>query len=175
MGMQSKLWSINALANELNIDRRTLAKKLETLPPAKEKILPTRTEKQWLLKDVIRHLDQTPAQSRGKEKRYVFTEKELASYGDEIIKHFVTHVLLPKTLDSSTFLNITVNGVAEDLSISKEDALTAFKYASLGLVYAISEGFEDDKLSFEFNEKGFLAELAALGNKGFFRKYFHTP
>jgi len=37
MAMQSKLWSISGLATELEMDRRTLAKRLEYLAPAEEK------------------------------------------------------------------------------------------------------------------------------------------
>ncbi len=36
MALQRQLWSINALSVELGIDRRTLAKRLQDLPPAQE-------------------------------------------------------------------------------------------------------------------------------------------
>ena len=55
MAMQKKLWSINGLANELEIDRRTLAKRLEGLPPATVKKMGNRTEKRWRLANVLEH------------------------------------------------------------------------------------------------------------------------
>jgi hypothetical protein len=56
MAMQSKLWTINALSVELGIDRRTLAKRLEHLPPVKVLQVGRRTEKRWRLADVLAHL-----------------------------------------------------------------------------------------------------------------------
>ena len=57
MAMTRKLWSINALATELDIDRRTLAKRLTGLPPATEKKVGSRIEKRWHLADVLEHFN----------------------------------------------------------------------------------------------------------------------
>ena len=57
MAMQSQLWSLSALATELQTDRRTLAKRLETLPPAEEKKTDKRTNKLWRMSDVVEHLE----------------------------------------------------------------------------------------------------------------------
>jgi hypothetical protein len=52
MAMQRQLWSINALSTELGTDRRTLAKRLDGLRPAKK------DPKLYLLRDVLLHLRQ---------------------------------------------------------------------------------------------------------------------
>lgn len=57
MSMQQKLWSINALSTELNMDRRTLAKKLASLPPAESKKVGEHWQKKWKLSDVVAHLN----------------------------------------------------------------------------------------------------------------------
>ena len=49
MGMQPTLWSVNALATELEIDRRTVAKRLRDVPPAGEKA----GHPVWLLADAL--------------------------------------------------------------------------------------------------------------------------
>lgn len=57
MAMQRKLWSINGLAAELDIDRRTMAKRLEGMTPATTKQVGSRTEKRWHLADVLSHFN----------------------------------------------------------------------------------------------------------------------
>lgn len=54
--MTPKHWSVNALATELGIDRRSLARRLEGLAPAVEKTVGKRTERGYLLRDVFHHL-----------------------------------------------------------------------------------------------------------------------
>jgi hypothetical protein len=54
--MISKNWSLNALATELAIDRRSLARRLEGLEPASETTKGTRVERLYKLRDVIAHL-----------------------------------------------------------------------------------------------------------------------
>jgi len=56
MGMQRQLWSLNALSNELGMDRRTLAKRLQSLPPSETKEYDNRTEKLWHMADVVEHM-----------------------------------------------------------------------------------------------------------------------
>ncbi len=65
MAMQSKLWSISGLATELEMDRRTLAKRLEYLAPAEEKKTDKRIQKLWRMSDVVDHLE-TPKSESGK-------------------------------------------------------------------------------------------------------------
>ena len=85
--MQKKLWSINALSNELGHDRRSLSKWLEGLPP--EKV--DGRVKYYLLSDVLEHLGRdgklreekrTTSQSPGEYN-------PIRSMVEEGVKHFV--------------------------------------------------------------------------------------
>lgn len=58
--MTPQLWTVNALSNELGIDRRTLAKRLADLEPDKETKSGRGIDKSWRLARVIAHL-QGPA------------------------------------------------------------------------------------------------------------------
>ena len=71
MAMQRKLWSINALAAELDVDRRTLSRDLQDLEPAQVKRIGSRVEKRWLMADVLEHMDlgREPSRRRGRGGR----------------------------------------------------------------------------------------------------------
>ncbi len=56
MAMQRRTWSINALSAELGLDRRTLSKRLQGLPPVETKKAGNRVEKRWHLADVVGHM-----------------------------------------------------------------------------------------------------------------------
>jgi hypothetical protein len=58
--MQSKLWTLNALAVELGHDRRTLARKLEGLAPDDETAHGGRVTRRWRLRRVVEHLYAAP-------------------------------------------------------------------------------------------------------------------
>jgi hypothetical protein len=68
MGMQRQLWSLNALSNELGMDRRTLAKRLQSLPPLETKEYDKRTEKLWHMADVVEHLQRQKTKPGDKQK-----------------------------------------------------------------------------------------------------------
>ena len=54
--MISKTWSISALAVELDLDRRALARRLDGLKPHSEKTVGKRTERLYKLAAVVSHL-----------------------------------------------------------------------------------------------------------------------
>jgi len=54
--MQSRLWTLNALAVELGRDRRSLARSLEGLEPDESRQVGARTERKYRLVRVIEHL-----------------------------------------------------------------------------------------------------------------------
>ena len=82
--MQKKLWSLSALSAELEINRRSLTRKLDDLPPEEQKEVSGRQEKKWKLIEVIKHLYDPPMTQEGvidyKEarRRKLLAEAELA-------------------------------------------------------------------------------------------------
>jgi phage terminase Nu1 subunit (DNA packaging protein) len=65
MAMLKGLWSLNGLAVELCIERRTLAKRLTGLAPADERRVGSRLERRWYLADVVGCLNgHTPTDTR---------------------------------------------------------------------------------------------------------------
>ena len=82
MAMQRQTWSISGLATELDMDRRTLAKRLADLPPAEVKQVGRRTEKRWRLADAIAHIQ--PYAKDGP----VNPPNSLRIYSEQAIKHF---------------------------------------------------------------------------------------
>ncbi|MCH2160100.1 MAG: hypothetical protein MK096_15125 [Oleiphilaceae bacterium] len=171
--MQKKLWSINALSNELGIDRRTLSKRLEDLTPAKEKKLSNRVEKQWYLDEVVKHLNASKKVKKLERRPYYrFSETELEEFTSETIKDFIAAEYVPKTIENGIFINMIVNGVADELGISKEKAVTAYKLACLGIIYATGDGFQDEDMCFKIGEDTMIQELGRIGNKAFAEKHF---
>lgn len=60
MRSSREYWSVSALARELRMDKRTLAKRLEGLEPARERKYANRTEREYALGDVHQHLITQP-------------------------------------------------------------------------------------------------------------------
>jgi phage terminase Nu1 subunit (DNA packaging protein) len=58
-----KHWSVNALSLELGIDRQTLTRRLKDAVPAETKQLANRTERRYLLADVVQALIDAQAES----------------------------------------------------------------------------------------------------------------
>ena len=155
MAMQQKLWSINALATELEIDRRTLAKRLEGLTPATVKKMGSRTERRWRLTAVIEHL---------KNPRI-----ELPDDGLEEFKQMIGHKLFPAILDSKGFGSIIIGSCMDELGISKIQAYRIFELVTVALTYALSEIHEDDDMTYAFPD--FVKEMGNLGIEAYLEKY----
>lgn len=85
MGMQRQLWSLNALSNELGMDRRTLAKRLQSLPPSETKEYDNRTEKLWHMADVVEHLQRQKTKPGDRQKPV----NGFRMVHEEGIKHFL--------------------------------------------------------------------------------------
>ncbi|MCC8364496.1 hypothetical protein LK996_15600 [Lysobacter sp. A6] len=66
--MAREEWSENALADELQIDRRTLGRRLEGLRPVRTKRLKSREERFYRLADVLRHLGRVASASGDTER-----------------------------------------------------------------------------------------------------------
>jgi hypothetical protein len=138
MAMQQRLWSLNALSVELCIDRRTLAKRLEGLPPVEEKKIGKRTEKRWRLNDVIEHLkNPKPIKDDALDKKI-----------QDMTKEYLSKQLYPLIADNDTFIG-TVFSNCLDEGLSREQALRQYKIASFALLSGICAITGDEDLTFE--------------------------
>jgi len=132
MAMQKKLWSINGLANELEIDRRTLAKRLEGLPAATVKKMGSRTEKRWYLADVLEHFKNPRAKP--------------AFDPVEEMKEIVGQKMFPTLLCSRAFQNILMHGTHEEMGLTKVQAMRVYQFACVALLWGFSEIHEDEDM-----------------------------
>jgi hypothetical protein len=155
MAMQRNLWSINGLAAELDIDRRTLAKRLEGLPPATVKKLGNRTEKRWHLADVLEHF---------KNPRRAEPDPV------EEMKAIVGQKMYPTLLCSRAFQNILMHGTHEEMGLSKVQAMRVYQFASLALLWAFSEIHEDEEMQFVMPDH--IKDMHAMGLDAYVEKHW---
>ena len=155
MAMQRQTWSINALSNELAMDRRTLSDRLDGLPPAETKQLKNRTEHRWYLADVLAHLE-NPNASRGIDEAMKGFNKILAKN------------LYPSIIASRSFGAIISNGLQDELGLTEAQGMRAFQLAGVALSFALSEVLEDDGLEFQLPD--FIVEMHELGIDGYLKK-----
>ena len=165
-----KLWSINALSVELGIDRRTLSKRLDNLPPAETKRLKNRTEKSWALQAVVEHLNRSnkPKSTKNEAAEIAAAERML-----ENIKLFLGDKLIPDVINHPAFCNLIINGVSEELGITKAQAVQAYRFAGLAVVVAVDKLLGE--LRYDMPEDGPYWELGTLGIEGFALKYYSEP
>jgi hypothetical protein len=130
MAMLKKFWSINALANELDLDRRTVAKRLEGLPPATEKKVGSRIEKRWHLAEVLEH----------------FKNPKPADDFVAEMKEMVGRLMYPALISSRSFQNILMHGTVEDLGLSKVQAMRCYQLACVALLWGFNEIHEDEDI-----------------------------
>jgi len=159
MAMQRQTWSINALANELQMDRRTLSDRLDGLPPAETKQLANRTEHRWHLADVLEHLE-NPNASRG-------IEEAMTGF-----KEILTKNLYPSIVASRSFGAIISNGLQDELGLTEAQGMRAFQLAGVALSFALCEVLEDDGLDFQIPD--FIVEMHELGIDGYLKKHSQT-
>jgi len=159
MAMQRQTWSINALSNELQMDRRTLSDRLDGLPPAETKQLKNRTEHRWYLADVLEHLEDPGAGG------------DLSGAMDGF-KKIITQNLYPSIVASRSFGAIIVNGLQDELGLTEAQGLRAFQLAGVSLAYALGEVLDDDGLDFQVPD--FIVEMHEFGIDGYLKKHSQT-
>jgi hypothetical protein len=140
MAMQRQLWSINALSTELGTDRRTLAKRLGGLRPAKEE------PKLYLLRDVLLHLRQYDGDLQLDDH---MTYARRAMHITVMSLAESLHEQLPKTLRK------LVPCDAKKAKALSADLLFVYSWFAFGLA---TEGFrcEDQKI---------LSDIAQIGKR----------
>jgi hypothetical protein len=131
MAMQKKTWSLSGLSTELDTDRRTLARRLQDLPPAETKRIGSRIEKRWHLADVLEHLGDAPAGRRRTGSRI---DADMVRRFNEMI----TQDLMHDVIDSTFFRGLLLNGMRQaGLDENQMDEVMGF--VILGLVYSVEE------------------------------------
>ena len=156
MAMTRKLWSINALATELGLDRRTVAKRLEGLPPATEKKVGSRIEKRWHLADVLEH----------------FKNPQAARADDFVaeLKDMVSTKMFPALISSRSFQNILMHGTHEDMGLTKVQAMRIYQFACVALLWAFSEIHEDGDMEMEYTMPDHIKEMSDMGLDAYVEK-----
>ena len=158
MAMQRKTWSINALANELELDRRTLAKRLEGLPPATEKKVGSRVEKRWHLAAVLDHFN-NPRAAR--------TDDFVAE-----LKGMVGSIMYPALISSRAFQNIILHGTNEEMGLTKTQAMRVYQFASIAVLWGLSEIHEDTDMEMEFEIPDHIKEMHDTGLDAYIQKHW---
>lgn len=78
MALQAQLWSVNGLSVEFKIDRRTVAKRIESVPPAKKDA----RGNYWRLADVagllVQSSERVPGSQADDEARKIAAEADIA-------------------------------------------------------------------------------------------------
>jgi hypothetical protein len=156
MPLQKRLWSLNALATELCIDRRTLAKRLEGLRPSEVKRIGGRTEKRWRLEEVVQHLEKPKA-------RHIDTEAW------DGFKQILGQNLFPALAISEGFMGLITGAAVHEFGLSKIEALRLYQFAVLALVRGLCEIVGDEELCFEVPPP--LTEMQELGLEEYVRRY----
>ena len=160
MAMQRKLWSINGLAAELDVDRRTLSRDLQDLPPAESKRIGSRIEKRWLMADVLEHMDlgREPSRRRGRGGRPIIDAEMVRKFNSTI-----TEDLFPVILEY--FHPLMLTGCAEDCGITEQQSKKVYGYSVIALSYAIQQALDgDEHMTFSYPEKT-MELIKQIGDK----------
>lgn len=136
--MQRKEWSLSALSVELAVDRRTLGKRLQHVPPVAIQHCGNRIEKKWLLRDVIPYVDGSAAeqQQSGEED------------AKEMLKSWCGREMYPALIDSPEFIGLLTGSLTSELGLTKAQTLKAYQLVTMAIMWALSAGFDDEHMKF---------------------------
>lgn len=140
-------WSENALATELQMDRRTLSKRLEGLRPARTKRLKNREERFYRLSDVLKHLNRNARHSDAGNPLKEWTAKQL----------------LPALL-AGDFMFGVVGYLISDLGVDKVRAVRAHLDLALIAMTAMDD-LAGEQLEYQIPE-GIFRDAAEADSKG---------
>jgi hypothetical protein len=154
MAMQAQTYSINALANELGKDRRTIARQLQGLPPAETRRVGRRQEKRWRLTDVLKHVDRHRGGKDFGGDTFDARYQELS----DLTKKFTTEALFPGVITSKPFESALLGWARSEMHYSKAQALDALCAVSLLLIHAICDTLGDQDLKFHVPPHSLVAK-----------------
>lgn len=147
--MIAREWSLNALETETSLDRRTLAKRLAHLPATSVKVIGTRIERKWRLRDILPYLDAKPSEPT----------RSIEADTHEMMKVWVGTDLFPKLIETPAFLSLLTGHLVTELGLSKGQALATYQAAVMALVYGLCEGFADDDMQFNLPDDALTRKL----------------
>ncbi len=158
MAMLRQSWSISGLSKEFQIDRRTMAKRLEGLEPAESKVVGERTENRYYLSDVLKHFNRR----RNKDE----IEDEMW----EELKRYFGKTVFPNIVNDDSFIGTLLGAVTEDMGLSKSQAIEIYKISVFAVVCGLSHSFDDDAINFEFT--GFFETAAKTDTDEFVKNHW---
>lgn len=161
--MRTQLWTINALAAQLKIDRRTLAKQLAGLPPAKTK---KRSDgsvvKYWHLADVVEWLRAAP-EARERDQR----AQEFVNW----LKVFLGSEVYPGLLER--MFPILTRGFVDEVGLTKAQALRAVEIVAVALSHALAGAEKSGALeAMEFSIPHMFLALREMGAERFIAQHW---
>jgi hypothetical protein len=154
MGMTKQTYSINALAVELGMDRRTIAKALDGLRPAEVKKIGQRIEKRWFLDEALKRIQQRQAPASEPDENRL----------DVVVKRIVGTQLYPDLINGS-FYRLLLGYAFKELHLSNEQALDLLSKVCYFVIEGMSQVFEDEEMQFSLGI-GFVADLAHATKEG---------
>jgi len=126
MGMTKKLWSINALATEFGMDRRTVAKRIEDIPyDGKDRGKP-----QWYIASVMWALAPDPPRGKSASKSNIMAD---------VIADRLNHWREISTPQAAEAGRMSLDEFAPNAALSKEAALACIR---AGMPYRVPGDFE---------------------------------
>lgn len=129
---------MGALATEFQWDRRTMAKRLEGLEPAKVKEISNRTEKSYYMSDVLNHLNRARSPKEAK-----------AEYREDIKRYLGDNVFLGIT-NNPDYVGTLLTGLTQKTGITKHQAIEIYKLVTVSIMAGISSFCEDPDMKFNF-------------------------
>lgn len=154
----TQLYSVNALANEFGLDRRTVERRLREVPPAQTTEREGRSERRWYLKDVL---------------PYLAADNKAATQdvdAGELVQLMIGEALFPRLLASSE-LRTTITGFARrELKLSKPQAILLYQVVAIGIAESLAAAFPNHQLRFAVPAP--LSSISELGAEAWCERYW---
>jgi hypothetical protein len=150
------------LSAHLNLDRRTLQKRLQGLAPVSVETRADGSEvRRYALADVVAHLAAPPRALHDP------TDAQIADAAS-VVYRFVGSELWPKMVGFA--LPVVTGGFVDELNLSKEQAVRAFQVACLGFALGLIEGAGEHGI--ELAHPPVLHEFKRLGAAEFCHQHW---
>lgn len=144
--MAERTWTINGLANEFGLDRRTVTARLKPVTPYSKRTLRNgNVERRFRLKDASPYLTR-PAPDHDREAA-------------RSLKLWVAHEFYPAVVQQPEFVRLLTGYCTGALKLSKPQALDVYRTAAGALLVAIQAAFEADDIKCKVPADSVLQDL----------------